>query len=149
MSSNDTQSNTENLLSIASIQAEIKGMAENVNHMRQAIDNMSSELRRITVLEERHNFQNQAITRVETTVASLTTTNSDAHTKYDRAINYVAGIATAISIVWTVYGVHLQNTMTDMSDILSNARVYMAEKRITAEDVRGIVNQELQSRKVK
>lgn len=131
------------------LQVEIRNMAENIAHMRRSIDGMTEELKKISVLEEKHSHQSQSLGRAFADIEKLENALSDHqaqmtkdHEGVKRVIWFGTGFLFAISVLWTVFGVYLADTVRDTMKGVSEMRNHITMDRVmTPEQVREIYMQ--------
>lgn len=131
------------------LKAEFRGLSSDVQGMRDDIRAMSGKLERIAVIEERYNNQSQAIERAFGAIASLEKDHTDhmadaieKRATYDRAMWVATGFIAAVSVGWTVFGVHLTKTVEETSKAVTLMRVHVETDEITkAEKVRELAKQ--------
>lgn len=132
---------------VPALRVEIRNMAENISHMRASIDNMAREFNRLSVLEERHESQSQAMERAFSEIVAvskkLETYEANVGKKneyYDRWVNRLIGASMAIVVVWTVFGVWVSNTVKEVALAVEQMKFHIAtDKVLSPDDVRNSV----------
>ena len=119
------------------LQEVIRGMSENVGHMRVAVDNMTVELRKISVLEEKHSNHETALTRAfaaiketEKALVDQAKANSKEHDGFKKAIWFTTGMACAVTVFWTLFGIYLTDTVRDNLRAISILQAHVQDKTI-------------------
>jgi hypothetical protein len=128
----------EEMTLIEVLRSEFRGLADNVQGMRNDIKTMSGKLERIAVIEERHNVQAQALERAFSAIQSLETDHrehlDDAHAKraiYDKALWMATGFITAVSVGWTLFGVYLTGAVDGNIKAVSAMQMHVHTDEVT------------------
>ena len=102
------------------LESAISGMSENIAQMRKSVDDMTRELRKVAVLEEKHSNHDNAITRAfaeikdrETDLRGHEEKDRVEHDNFKKAIWFTSGFACAVTVLWTVLGVYLVDSVKE------------------------------------
>lgn len=119
------------------LQTEIRSMSENVAHMRTSIDGMAQELRKVAVLEEKHNGHDAALQRAFTEVKDVEAqllahikSDTKEHDGFKKALWFSTGFAVAVSVLWTVFGLYLGDSVRETFKAVGELRAHVADKTI-------------------
>lgn len=120
---------------IEGLQAEIRGMSENIAHMRVAVDSMAQELRKVAVLEEKHNGHDASlkrafseIKRVEDELDLHKLADVKEHDGFKKAIWFTSGMACAVSILWTVFGIYMVDVVRENIKAVAQIQAHTTDK---------------------
>lgn len=123
------------------LQVEIRNMADNVAHMRNSIDGMTAELKKISVLEEKHAHQSQSLGRAFVDIEKLESdllehkaASSKELESVKRIIWFGTGFLFAVSVLWTVFGVYMADTVRDTVKGVAEMRNHTLIDRVTSPD---------------
>ena len=110
-------------------------MADNIAHMRLAVDEMRSEVAQIGILEEKHSTATASIERAFAEIKRLDLALLDhakddgrEHSKFNKAIWFSTGFALAVSVLWTIFGVYLADSLKDTVKGVAEMRYHMNDR---------------------
>ena len=119
-----------------SIKVEIRHMAENISHMRTAVDNMATELSKIAVHEEKLVNIGQAqerafsaIGRWENELESHKSENNKRHQIVERFMWVASGVGSALTLVWALGGWYIIDSFRDQALINSEMRMHLHDAK--------------------
>ena len=120
---------TDAVLSV--LESSITGMSENIAQMRKSVDDMTRELRKVAVLEEKHSNHDSAITRAFAEIENQKRDlrgheESDRveHDRFKKAIWFTSGFACAVTILWTVLGVYLVDSVKENINAIAEIKAH-------------------------
>lgn len=118
------------------IKVEIRHMAENIDHMRKAVDNMSTQLAKIAVHEEKLVTMGQAQERAFSTIAKWETEldnhktdDAKKHAIIDRFMWMATGIGGTLVVIWALGGWYVIESFKGQSEINSEVRMHLHDSK--------------------
>lgn len=115
-----------------SIKVEIRHMAENISHMRAAVDNMATELSKIAVHEEKliqiNHAQERAflaINKWEDELDAHKTDNNQRHVIVERFMWVASGVGSALTLIWALGGWAVIDMFKEQALINSDVRLHL------------------------
>lgn len=119
------------------IQAQLKAMTETLLHVRATVDAMNVELKKISVLEEKHSNHSQALSRAFTEIEKLEEAlldhqrlDQEDHDDFKKTIWFTSGFAVAVSVLWTVFGIYLSDAVKDTMKGVAEMRAHTADRAV-------------------
>lgn len=118
----------------AKIVAQLEMLNKQIDTMNVTMHEMVQDMKKIAVLEERHTSSAAAIERAfasikktEDALALAMEMNAKAHKGYDRWINIMTGVIFAVSILWTVFGVFISDTVRENIRAVTKMEMHMRD----------------------
>lgn len=112
--------------------------------MRTALEEVTKELRKITILEERNAQHAKSLDNAFTSLRTLEESNNIAHTRYDKFIWFATGVTSALSVIWTIFGVYITSNVQETMLAVKHIEQHVESDKITTtDDVREIIEKEM------
>lgn len=121
-------------------------MRHDVRSLKISMEKIADAMAKMAVLEEKHSEQTKALDRAFESLSSVkidhkmhTEKTDDQLTKLNLRMQFVLGAAAAVSILWTVFGVTITDTVRETTKAVEQMKLHIATDRVlSTEDVRSI-----------
>lgn len=125
----------------------MEALTASVERLTAAVDKNNEKLEKIIVLENNDANHTAAIDRAFTAIGKLEEAFEDSvknstveHRAYDKWIWTVSGFIMAVSIMWTVFGAYVSNTVSSMTGAVEQMKIHIATDRVhSPEDVKAAI----------
>lgn len=119
--------------SFGELRSDIRALNDNVRRLTDVVDRNTQQLSRVEVLEANHNHHGAALGRafeevkkVDDALEEHKVDDLAEHDKFKKALWFATGFFAAVSIFWTILGVHINGQVDSMVRTVNEMRVYMA-----------------------
>lgn len=128
----------------ATLVASVDALSENVKRLTATVDENNKQLARLSVLEAQHNNQNASIDRAFSSIKAVRQDFDDAceeneadHKRYDRYLWTCIGFGAAVSLLWSVLGYRMMDSIDSAKGSISRMELHMnQDKVLTEQDAR-------------
>lgn len=128
----------------ATLVASVDTLSENVKRLTATVDENNKQLARLSVLEAQHNNQTASIERAFDSIKSVRADVDDAaerneadHKRYDRYVWTCIGFGAAVSLLWSVLGYRMMDSIDEANAAISRMQLHMQQDKVISEqDVR-------------
>jgi len=129
------------------VEGEIYALRRDVHDVKDAMQKIAEAVTRLAVLEEKHTAQSGAINRafsslkaVEESVAKHEKADDEKHASLERTMAFVKGILITVSVLWTVFGVFISDTVRETVKAVEVIKVHVNEDKVKSpEDVKKLM----------